>query len=111
MRLKELHAGRIRISAISGSNFIFRVIFNKMESIRRIIGQNIRALRLSQGYKIGEFALKAKLKPTYVGSVERGERNITVENLQKIANTLGVPTYLLLTEGLSSWLKRPGHRI
>ena len=46
-----------------------------------------------------KFAAKCKLDRTYVGSVERGERNIALRNIEKIAKTLGI-SISELTKGL-----------
>lgn len=58
--------------------------------VRIQIGQAIRrrreALRLSQE----ELAHRAGVHRTYLGSIERGERNPAIENLSKIATALGV---------------------
>lgn len=43
-------------------------------------------------------AAKAKLHRTYVGSVERGERNISIDNMEKLARALGVGIVDLLAE-------------
>ena len=48
----------------------------------KIIGYNIRSLRENQGFSQESFALKAGLDRTYVGGVERGERNLSVINLR-----------------------------
>lgn len=54
------------------------------------IGQRIRDLRKAKGFSQEEFAHEVGLDRTYMGSVERGERNIAVLNLIKIARTLKV---------------------
>lgn len=53
------------------------------------LGQNIRALRMARGLSQEELALRSDIHRTYVSSVERGERNIAILNLRKIARTLG----------------------
>ena len=55
------------------------------------IGMKLRRLRLKQGYSQEHLAERAGLHPTYSGQVERGEKNITVESLSKIAEALEVP--------------------
>lgn len=37
-----------------------------------------------------DFALKSGLDRTYIGGIERGERNVALKNIEKIAETLGV---------------------
>ena len=54
------------------------------------IGDNIRKYRLEKGWSQEELAFECDLHRTYIGAVERGERNITVLNLIKIKEKLGV---------------------
>ena len=65
------------------------------------LGQNIRRHRASQGLSQEGLALNANLDRTYMGGVERGERNVSVINLCKIASALSVEPGLLL-EGIDS---------
>lgn len=53
-------------------------------------GQRIRELRKMAGWSQEQFAQKAGLDRTYVGGVERGERNVSLRNICRIASTLGV---------------------
>jgi len=69
-----------------------------MSSIRQIIGSNIRRLRSARGWSQEKLAERAGLHRTYVGGVERGERNISAENTAKIAEALDVKPYELLIE-------------
>ncbi|MDV2503806.1 MAG: helix-turn-helix transcriptional regulator [bacterium] len=62
----------------------------------RAIGTNIRSLRHKKGLSQEAFAAKANLDRTYIGSVERGERNISALNLKKVAEALGVSASVLL---------------
>ena len=54
------------------------------------IGEKIRELRKEKGYSQESFASEVGLDRTYMGSVERGERNIAALNLIRIAKTLKV---------------------
>jgi transcriptional regulator with XRE-family HTH domain len=66
-------------------------------SAKAIFGKNVRRLRERRGYSQEELAERAGLHRTYVGSVERGERNISLENIVAIARALDVsPADLLM---------------
>lgn len=54
------------------------------------IGKRIRAAREKRGYSQEDFAAAAQLGRSYAGRVERGEQNISVQNLIQIALTLDV---------------------
>ena len=62
------------------------------------LGARIRGLRLAAGLSQEELADSAGLHRTYVGSVERGERNITVVNLWALADALAVSAARLVEE-------------
>lgn len=61
-----------------------------MENAKQIIGNNIRNRRKEKGFSQEELAEKASLHRTYIGSVERGERNISIENIVSIARALNI---------------------
>lgn len=54
------------------------------------IGKRIQVLRKEQGYSQEGFAYEAGIARTYMGRVERGEQNISIQNLIKIALALKV---------------------
>lgn len=54
------------------------------------IGKRIRSLRKAAGMTQEELAEKADLHSTYIGQVERGEKNITVETLYKVTSALNI---------------------
>lgn len=60
------------------------------KQILTIIGDNVRKYRIKKGFSQEKLAFQCELHRTYIGSVERGERNITIINLIKIKNELGV---------------------
>ena len=62
-----------------------------MDDIRKRFGDRVRALRTNRGWSQEGFADQAGLHRTYIGSVERGEQNISLVNIERIAATLGVP--------------------
>lgn len=60
------------------------------------IGKKIRAMRKLKGFSQEGFAMEAELGRTYYGRVERGEQNISIQNLIRIAITLHIEVYELL---------------
>jgi len=69
--------------------------------ISKAIGKAIRAARKEQGYTQEAFALRADIDRSYMGAIERGEFNLTVDTLHKISTGLGIsPSELLGRAGL-----------
>jgi transcriptional regulator with XRE-family HTH domain len=67
--------------------------------ILKLFGERVRVLRQAHGFSQEALALAAELDRTYIGGVERGERNISLINIQKIAQALDVsPADLLQFE-------------
>jgi transcriptional regulator with XRE-family HTH domain len=58
---------------------------------KEVVGHNIRRIRTQAGLSQEELAYRAKLHRTYISSIERGERNVSVENIFAIAEALKVP--------------------
>jgi transcriptional regulator with XRE-family HTH domain len=56
----------------------------------RALGQRIRELRTEQGYSQEGFADKCGVHRTFMGTIERGESNLSFQNIGKVATTLGV---------------------
>lgn len=63
-----------------------------------IVAHNIKQERNKLGISQEELAERSGLHRTYIGGVERGERNITLESLEKIALALNVPCVFLVTK-------------
>lgn len=66
--------------------------------VTQILADNIRAYRKVKHLSQEELADMCDLHRTYVGSVERGERNVTLSTLETLAMTLGVSIPELLTK-------------
>lgn len=60
------------------------------EQLKKDFGERLRQLRKGKGLSQETLALACELDRTYIGGVERGERNISLVNIYKIANALGV---------------------
>ena len=67
-----------------------------MSNINKEVGFNIRRMREERGFSQEKLAAIADLHRAYIGQIERGEKNIGLKNLQKIAKALGVKAKDLL---------------
>ncbi|MCT1551539.1 helix-turn-helix domain-containing protein [Brevibacterium casei] len=61
------------------------------------MGENLRRHRLRLGLSQEAFAERLGVHRTYMGGVERGERNLTLKTVEKLAETVGVLPIDLLT--------------
>lgn len=71
------------------------------KSARQRLAANIRHIRSQQKLSQEGLADLVGLHRTYVGSVERSERNVSLDNIEKLAVTLGVDITDLLSEDLA----------
>ena len=62
-----------------------------MSEISKLIGQRIRNYRTQQKLSQEKLAELCGCHPTYIGQVERGEKNATLESVEKIASALNIP--------------------
>lgn len=60
------------------------------ESVNVRFGKKVREERLKLGLSQEALAEKAGVHRTYIGMIERAEKNITLENIEKITNALGI---------------------
>lgn len=62
---------------------------NKQDIVAQF-GLNVQNIRKSKGLSQERLAELASLHRTYIGMIERGEKNITIKNIEKIADALGI---------------------
>lgn len=67
-------------------------------TLRARLGRAVRRLRTARGHSQEAFADAIRAHRTYVGSVERGEVNLSLDNLERIASGLGLAPWQLLRE-------------
>ena len=67
-----------------------------ISNINKKTGARIRKLRKNKGWSQEKLALEANLHRAYIGQIERGEKNIGLKNLEKIAKTLRIKPFELL---------------
>lgn len=70
--------------------------------LQRRLGANLRSLRLNEGLSQEAFADVLGVHRTYMGGLERGERNVTLRTVERLADRLGISADILL--------KAPGTR-
>lgn len=68
----------------------------KIPKYRKVLGDNIRTHRRQLGWSQIKLAEKADLHHNYIGDIERGEENVSVDTLMRIAKALGIPLEGLL---------------
>ncbi|MEP7241568.1 MAG: helix-turn-helix transcriptional regulator [Devosia sp.] len=73
-----------------------RVIFTAGMKLRQVFANNVRAYRKAKDWSQEELADRAGLHRTYISIVERGLKNISIDNIEVIAKALGEPAWRLL---------------
>jgi transcriptional regulator with XRE-family HTH domain len=68
--------------------------------LQRAVGRNLRDYRQARGFSQEAFADMLGVHRTYMGGVERGERNLTLKSVERIAERLGVEPLALLGQGV-----------
>lgn len=68
-------------------------------SLRSTLAENVRNFRKRHGYSQETLADYCELHRTYIGSIERGERNVSLSTLEVLARAFGVSVPELLTQG------------
>lgn len=67
-------------------------------NIKKTFGTNLRKLRTEKSFSQEKFAELCGLHRTYISDIECFQRNVSLENIQKIAEALQIPAYFLLME-------------
>jgi transcriptional regulator with XRE-family HTH domain len=70
----------------------------KKKSLRILFAKNIRKARIERKLSQEALAELCGLHRTYIGSVERGERNVSIDNIERIAFSLNASPAFLLQE-------------
>jgi transcriptional regulator with XRE-family HTH domain len=73
-------------------------------------GNAIRAIRKEQGISQEAFALKCSLDRSYYGAVERGERNVSLTNIVRIAEALDTPLATIFASAEAASPAQPKRR-
>ena len=69
---------------------------SRKRNIRHVFGENLRQHRQALGISQEDLAEKAGLHRTYIGSVERGERNVSIDNMERLASAVEATIQQLL---------------
>ena len=72
----------------------------KSLTLRLVFARNIRLARIHAGISQEGLAAEAGLDRAFVGTLERGQRNISIDNVERIANAISIPAHELLNPGL-----------
>ena len=67
-----------------------------LPSARTILGRNLRKARKTIGLSQEDFGFACNLHRNYIGSIERGERNVSIDSMERIAGALSVKVSDLL---------------
>jgi transcriptional regulator with XRE-family HTH domain len=70
--------------------------------LQQTVGRNLRAYREEKGLSQEAFADSLGVHRTYMGGIERGERNLTLKSLERMAERVGLDPLMLLTDSAST---------
>ena len=86
------------LSVMTKVSFALQFSMETKESILIRFGEKVRSYRKKKQFSQEELAFRAGLHRTYIGMIERAEKNITLLNIQKIAQALEIPLKHLFDE-------------
>jgi transcriptional regulator with XRE-family HTH domain len=78
--------------------------------MRRLVGRNVRRVRLEKGLTQEQFAERSGFSQQYVSDLERGRRNPTIVSLYELANALDVSHVDLVTPDAVAANEQPGEK-
>jgi DNA-binding XRE family transcriptional regulator len=97
--LADIESGRNQYATyILSTNSHHAIILIIMSQITEILGRRVRYFRKLESLSQEELASACDLHRTYIGGIERGERNVSLNNIERIAKALKVPVAYLLIE-------------
>ncbi|PPI57870.1 XRE family transcriptional regulator [Rathayibacter rathayi] len=67
--------------------------------LQKVFGRNLRRYREARGLSQEDFADEVGVHRTYMGGVERGERNLTFKSVERLADSIGQDPLELLRDG------------
>jgi len=70
---------------------------NNAKDVRIIFGRRLKEIRINKNISQEELAFRSGLHRTYISSIERGQRNISIVNIKKIADALDIDILDLLS--------------
>lgn len=68
-------------------------------NLRKVFATNVKRLRLARGWSQEQLAAEARLHRTYVGAIERAERNVSIDNIERLSEALDVQATVLVRNG------------
>ncbi|MEK4670709.1 helix-turn-helix domain-containing protein [Niallia sp. FSL R7-0271] len=74
-----------------------------MSNLLKVVGERVRYFRKMKGLTQEELAKKADIHYTYIGGIERGERNISLETIEKLSKALDVPPSVIFQNEISDF--------
>ena len=73
---------------------------SKELSLRQVFARNVRLVRVNAGMSQERMAADANLDRAFVGTLERGQRNISIDNIERLAKVIGVAPHELMNPDL-----------
>lgn len=70
--------------------------------LRKLFAKNVRLARINAGWSQEQLADECEFDRTVIGSLERGKRNISIDNISRIADVLAIPPHELLSPSLAA---------